>query len=687
MSRIASLLGPHGPFAASIPHYEPRAPQIQMAEAVERAIAEERVLLCEAGTGTGKTLAYLVPALQSGKKVIVSTATRALQAQIVNDDIPWISKVLGFEPRIAVMKGLSNYVCRRRLAEAVQSRAGQKKLPRSLRLIREFAETSSTGDVSHLTTLSEDDAYWSAVTSSSDTRVGNGCAHFDRCFVTQMRREAEQAQLVVVNHHLFFADLALRGPHPGRVLPNYEVVIFDEAHQLEDIATDFFGIKVSSQSLMRLANDLGKALETLESLGFQADKLALSNLESQLNAAQQEFFEIAAQCAPDGDGRREVDVDSLKAQANEVWLKLDSILEALAGVAQLASASLAARGSNSETRTGNLKDTIDICQRRIDENRSKLSELMESLRGRVVWTERSERGCSLTSSPINLADLLRVKIFESVPSIVLTSATLTTFPGFGAASDDKQFDYLRQRLGLTEVSVPVEQLIVASPFDYKKHALLYTPRDLPEPNSDNFIDVACDRIRTLIEITGGGAFILTTSLRSMRALHKLLSVNLGLPLLLQGSQPKAELLSQFRTAGNAVLVATSSFWEGVDVAGFALRLVVLEKIPFLVPSDPLVRARSLALETLGQNPFNEYALPAAAIALKQGFGRLIRSSHDKGIVALLDDRVHRRGYGQRLLASLPPAQRATDIASVRKFWEAIHPASPSSKKAAHSPSS
>jgi len=296
---------------------------------------------------------------------------------------------------------------------------------------------------------------------------------------------------------------------------------------------------------------------------------------------------------------------------------------------------------------------------------------METSRGRVVWTERSERGTSLTSSPIDLAELLRVKIFESVPSVVLTSATLTTFPGLGTATQGKQFEYIRQRLGLIDGVVPVEQLVVDSPFDYKRHALLYTPRDLPPPTDEAFIAAAAERIANLIEITGGGAFVLTTSLRSMKALHKLLSTQLQRPLLLQGSLPKSELLTRFRAAGNEVLVATSSFWEGVDVVGYALRLVVLEKIPFLVPSDPLVRARSLAIEAQGRNPFTEYALPAAAIALKQGFGRLIRSSRDKGIVALLDERVHRRGYGQRLLASLPPAQRTTNLEDVRAFWAAI----------------
>ncbi len=672
MSRSADILGPGGPFAASFSHYEPRATQIEMAEAVERAIVDEQVLLCEAGTGTGKTLAYLLPALQSGRKVIVSTATRALQAQIVNDDVPWITQALGIEPRIATMKGLSNYICRRRLAELYQTRAAKHKISKSLRVIHEFSDTSRTGDISHLSTLSEDDPLWPEVTASSDTRIGNGCAFFDSCFVTHMRHAAEQAQLVVVNHHLFFADLALRGPHPGRVLPNYDVVIFDEAHQLEDIATDFFGIKISSQALTRLIRDLTRAFELHDSLGFAGDKAAAANLATQLGQAMNAFFEAAARSGKDGDGRREVDIESLQAQAKLAWLQMDSILEALGALVQLKNGQLGTlRAASPGMRAANLRDAFEIGMRRIEDSRARLRELMETARGRVIWTERTERGASLTSSPIDLADLLRAKIFETIPSVILTSATLTAVAGFNEPSSPKPFEYVRQRLGLVDVVVPVEQLVVPSPFDYKRHALLYAPRDLPEPGSESFIEVAAERIKELISITGGGAFVLTTSLRSMHGLHQKLSEGLDQPLFLQGKLPKPELLSQFRSAGDAVLVATSSFWEGVNVAGFALRLVVLEKIPFLVPSDPLVRARSLALEAQGRNPFNDYALPAAAIALKQGFGRLIRSSLDKGIVALLDERVHRRGYGQRLLASLPPAQRTTHLEDVRKFWASI----------------
>jgi ATP-dependent DNA helicase DinG len=668
MDTSARLLGPNGPFAAKYAHYEPRTAQIEMATAVERAIEEERVLLCEAGTGTGKTLAYLVPALQSGKRVVVSTATRALQEQIVNHDLPWITDALGYQPRIAVMKGLSNYVCRRRLAEHLESRTAQGRVSRSLRQILEFSQTSTTGDISHIAELSEEDPEWSEVTSSSDTRVGSSCEYFETCFVTRMRRQAELAQLVVVNHHLYFADLALRGAHPGRILPNYDVVIFDEAHQLEDTATEFFGTKISSRAMTRMVRDLGHALETAQSLGFGAATTALKNLAAQLQTATTQFFDAVQRCAA-GDGRAEVDVEELHAQAKQPWLQVDSLLEAIAALAQTTMAILPAARSLPEARTGNVKDALEVAARRIGETRSRLQELMESTRGRVVWTERTERGASLTSSPIELGDLLKDRIFDAIPSVVLTSATLTAQRSLHESAQEGQFEYLRQRLGITDLMAPVDSLVVPSPFDFKRHALLYTPRDLPAPNTEEFIEHAAVRIKTLIDLTAGGAFVLTTSLRSMHALHERLKSVIELPLLLQGELPKAEILQRFRASGNAVLVATSSFWEGVDVAGFALRLVVLEKIPFQVPSDPLVRARSLSMEAQGRNPFTDYALPAAAIALKQGFGRLIRSSQDKGIVALLDERVHRRGYGQRLLASLPPAQRVTRLEDVQRFWE------------------
>jgi ATP-dependent DNA helicase DinG len=644
-----------------------------MAEAVEHALRYDEILLCEAGTGTGKTLAYLVPAILSGKKVIISTATRALQEQIIHEDIPLVEKMLGIRVSVAVMKGLSNYVCRRRLHDQQQRALGTGKARKSLRLIGEFAQTTKTGDISELVELPETDPSFSEVTASADTRRGSQCSFYERCFVTRMRREAEEAKIVIVNHHLFFADLALRGPHPGRVLPNYEAVIFDEAHQLEDIATDFFGVKVTSVRLERLAQDLERALAVLATYDVTLGPKAALTLVTELRTASILYFDAYSKVATGTDGRREVDPLDTKGEPYDAWLRLDTALESIGALITTTTARIAeVRNGQNQRELQSVGEELEILSRRLEEQRVALSTIAEEQKKRVIWVERSERNTSIVSAPFDLSGLLRAKIFEALPSVVLTSATLTTAPGSLASDAAGSFQFLRDRLGLFDLPCPIVELLVASPFDYESQAVLYTPKDLPQPNEANFIETAAARIEELILLTCGGAFVLTTSIRSMQLLHTELKARLnGLPVWIQGEAPKNELLHRFRAHSGAVLVATSSFWEGVDVPGRALRLVVLEKIPFFVPTDPLVRARSMALEAEGKNPFLQYIVPAAAITLKQGFGRLIRNRSDAGIVALLDGRLHRRGYGQRLLRSLPPAKRTHELSAVKRFWKQI----------------
>jgi ATP-dependent DNA helicase DinG len=644
-----------------------------MANAVEKALSDDEVLICEAGTGTGKTFAYLLPAIASGRKVIVSTATRALQEQIVRVDLPLIDRILGQKTSVAVMKGLSNYVCRRRLAEQQARTAGKKSGKRSLQLVAEWAGTSSTGDVSELVELEESDPIWHDVTASADTRRGSQCSFYERCFVTRMRRQAEEARLVIVNHHLFFADLALRGPHPGRVLPDYEAVIFDEAHQLEDIATDFFGTKTSSAKEERLAADLEQSLTMLSTYDATLGIDSVRNLVEQLRHAAKDYFAAFVSVATQGEGRREIHPDDLKGEPYETWLRLDSTLEAMAALVATSLGRMSQlRVGNSNRELGTIQEALEVATRRLDEQRAALSAIAEDKHQRVIWVEHSERNTSVTSAPVDLSTLLRTRIFDSLPCVVLTSATLTTSSSSLVAGNVPSFGYFRQRLGIIELNRPVVELNVTSSFDYEKRALLYTPKDLPAPMQPEFVPTASARISELVELTEGGAFVLTTSLRSMQRFYEELKPRHSqLLVMIQGEAPKSELLQRFRRHGNAVLVATASFWEGVDVPGRALRLVVLEKIPFYVPTDPLVRARSLALEAEGKNPFMDYVVPAAAITLKQGFGRLIRNRSDAGIVALLDERIHRRGYGQRLLRSLPPAKRTDSFESVRRFWNAI----------------
>ncbi len=665
MSSVPGLLGPEGPLASALPGYEARAGQVEMAVQVERALADERVLLCEAGTGTGKTLAYLVPAILSGKKVVVSTATRALQEQIITRDLPLIERALGLDPRAALMKGLSNYVCRRRYAEFRSSAEAMRPTwARSLGAVRSWLPETETGDIGELAGLEENSPIWREITSSSDTRVGASCQFYEECFVTRMKRDAEAARIVVVNHHLFFADLALRGPHPGHVIPDYDAVIFDEAHQLEDIATDFFGVRVSSAHVQRVLRDAERAFDMAGSYGPLFRGGSAQNLAHELDAASADFWKELLSVVGPREGRATLEHDAWAGPLEGAWHRLDTSLEAFGALAETVRGKLAS-GGGAELAC----DALELTTRRIEQLREQLAAIAQGAPNRVTWVESSARSTVLSSSPIDLAGVFLERVFESIPAVVLTSATLASVSSSPALAGP--FGYLKSRLGLSGGEVEVAELVVPSPFDFENNALLYTPRDLPPPRDASFTDAAAERIAELVEITGGGAFVLTTSLRSMRALHRQLSERLpGRKVLVQGAAPKNALVGAFRAALDAVLVATSSFWEGVDVPGRALRLVVLEKIPFAVPTDPVVQARGQAIEAAGGNAFVDLSVPAAAISLKQGFGRLIRTRSDRGIVALLDERVHRRGYGKKLLAGLPPARRSDSLEEVRAFWDA-----------------
>lgn len=641
--------------------------------AVESALADDAVLLCEAGTGTGKTFAYLLPAIASGRKIVVSTATRALQEQIVQIDLPLIERIFGHKIQAAVMKGLSNYVCRRRLNDQLARSIGTKKGKKSLNIIADWVRRTSTGDISELVELAENDPSWHDVTASADTRRGSQCSYYEHCFVTRMRRQAEEARLVIVNHHLYFADLAMRGPHPGRVIPDYEAVVFDEAHQLEDIATDFFGTKVSSAKLEHLASDLEQSIAILSTYDQRIGPETARNLVGELRRAAKDYFDAFILVANRGDGRREIEPESLHGEPHASWLRLDTALETLAALVTTALENMPqVRAGTASRDLATVEESLEVAARRLDELRLALSLIAEDKGKRVIWVERTERSTSVTSAPVDLSNLLRARIFETLPCVILTSATLTTSGSRSISNGALSFHYLRERLGIAELERHVVELTVESPFDYETRAMLYTPKDLPAPSDPDFLSAATVRISELVSMTEGGAFVLTTSIRSMQQFYESLKrLHPDLTVMIQGEAPKGELLLRFRQNERSVLVATASFWEGVDVPGHALRLVVLEKIPFYVPTDPLVRARSVALEAEGKNPFLDYIVPAAAITLKQGFGRLIRNRNDAGIVALLDERLHRRGYGKRLLQSLPPAKRTESIEVLAHFWQTI----------------
>jgi ATP-dependent DNA helicase DinG len=645
------VLGPDSPLSRAMSGWELREGQLEMAESVELALSQEQHLFVEAGTGTGKTLAYLVPAILSGRKVVVSTATRALQEQIFVSDLPLVARALdahGVSFRASLMKGLANYVCLRRFEEA--RLVGQHASGAEFGRIAAWVQSTQTGDRAELADLAEDAAAWREVSSSSETRIGAGCDHFERCFVTRMRREAEEAQIVVVNHHLFLADLALRtGPRGAHasVLPAYDAVVFDEAHQMEDVATDFFGVRISSARLDALVRDATASLAAVRALEPLRNGPVRATLEG-VREAGRAFFAALAAHASFNEPRRvlaETPAD-VRVAYEQLDLRLEG-LEAAAGYRREESMQVIAR------RTTELRD--DLRGILVGASVTEDGELADVVR----WVDIRPRSVSLGASPVDVGPMLRARLFDRVPTVVCTSATLAT-----AGS----FHFARARLGAPP---DTSELVVPSPFDFASRAALYIAEDLPDPGDPAFSGAAADRIVELVRITGGGAFVLCASTRAMNSLHGLLRGRVGVPLLVQGERPKHVLLSRFRSSGRAVLVATMSFWEGVDVPGWALRLVVLDKVPFAPPHDPVVAARCARIDRDGGSSFAQYSVPSAAMTLKQGFGRLIRTQRDAGIVAILDSRVTRRGYGRALLATLPPARRVRTLTDLRTFWATL----------------
>ena len=617
--------------------YEHRRAQLLMAELVQDAFESRHHVVVEAGTGTGKTLAYLLPAICSGRRVVISTATKSLQEQLYQKDIPFLQKHFAPELKVAVMKGRSNFLCRAKLHQI----AGQPVLKGmeetdAFRQIQDWSKLTETGDRAELTFLPDDSELWTRIDARRDTCTGQKCPEFKQCFITTMQQRAKEADLIIVNHHLFFADLALKQDDFGSILPEYSAVVFDEAHEMEDVASDYFGRQISNYRFEELARDADIGMRLLH-LGTPS----LLRRTQRIRERSRAFFDVF----PARDGRYPFERNERAAFLEQHRETYDALASALKGL----ETEFAAMAQKPE-------ELLRI-SRRSFEIRQELAFLLESSeRNFVYWYERRNKGIFLAATPIDVSQVLRARLFEQFDSIVLTSATLTVAG---------RFEFIRQRLGLDhakEGALPPE-------FDWAKQALLYMPRAIPDVRHPAFSQAAADEIVKLLEISQGRAFCLFTSYSQMNDLFERVRGRVSFPLLLQGTAPRSVLLERFKNTQGAVLFATSSFWQGVDVPGEQLSCVIVDRLPFAVPSDPIVAARVKALQEDGRNAFSEFQVPQAVLALKQGFGRLVRTKTDRGVLALLDSRIQRMAYGKIFLESLPGYATTQDLVDVARFLE------------------
>ena len=644
---LYNFFAPGGVLSQTHPAYEFRRGQLQMAQAVEQALTEKRHLIVEAGTGTGKTLAYLLPVIRSGKRVIISTGTKNLQEQLFNKDVPFLEQALfpNGEGKLNVcyMKGRNNYLCRKKLYDLTDQPvlSGLEEIEH-YRAIAAWEKTTHTGDRAELATIPEASALWHKLDARSDTCLGQKCSSWDKCFITEMHRRAMESDIIIVNHHLFFADLAIKqqseyAPDAG-ILPEAGAVIFDEAHELEDVAGSYFGVSVSNSRVEELCRDVEASLQRNHALSA-----SLSGAVKSLRDRSMFFFALL----PQGEGRFAFENRREFLEENgEEFLALQQSFVRL--------------GSELENLPSKPEEVFNFI-RRAQELQVQIGFLMESEdHNTVFWIERRRGGRErqnvfLQATPIDVAPILKTCLFDQLECAVLTSATLAVGGGF---------DYIRKRLGLEQA----RELVLPSHFDYENQALFYVPPDMPDPRTPQFAAKAADCIRRLLEITRGRAFVLFTSYAQMNDVYQRLLTEIDYPMLRQGDAPKSALLEEFRITPNAVLFATSSFWQGVDVQGDQLSCVIIDRLPFAVPSDPVVAARVKSIDAEGGNAFFQYQVPAAVITLKQGFGRLIRSLHDRGLLVLLDNRILKKQYGRVFIESLPSYKKTTDLKQVEEFF-------------------
>ncbi|MEZ5461032.1 ATP-dependent DNA helicase [Dokdonella sp.] len=630
---VAELLGEEGPFAREVPGFVPREVQQTMAEAVAEAIDQRHALIAEAGTGTGKTFAYLVPALLSGKRIIISTGTKALQDQLFHRDLPRVRSVLGARLSTALLKGRANYLCLHRLDQArSDGRFATREQVAQLHTIHAWSSTTQSGDRAELAELPEDSPLWPRVTSTTENCLGSECPMFSDCFVVKARRAAQEADLVVVNHHLLFADLAIKQEGFGEILPGAQAFILDEAHQIPELAGQFFSITLTARQLTELASDtLAEAAAVSGALGtLQAAVEAIAPGVRRLRLALDRFPTKAAFVVVETDPEVERELEAMR-------VALDELATALAAHAERS------RG-------------LDAVHERAVQMCARLVHLCDSgSRDSVHWYELTAQGFALHATPLDLSQPLRELREQSHAAWIFTSATL---------SIAGRFDHFARQLGLEDPA----SLCLDSPFDYATQALAYLPPGLPEPSARDYTERVVEAVMPVLEASDGRAFLLFTSHRALRRAAELLDGRVPWPLFVQGTVPRHQLLSGFRESGNGILLGAASFWEGVDVAGEALSVVVIDKLPFAAPDDPVLVARLEVLRESGLNPFMEWQIPNAVIALKQGAGRLIRDISDRGVLVLCDPRLSTKAYGRTFLASLPTFPRTSDLPTVKAFF-------------------